>query len=99
MRKNISGPRKVVNWSATGSGVLSAGFSSAGLGSAISVVGLPASIPLGGVGGAFALVSSGLIVASKKLDSKIKKHQEIVTLAIAKRRHGLSPSFKSAFRQ
>jgi len=26
-----------------------------------------------------------LIVASKKLDSKIKKHQEIVTLAIAKR--------------
>ena len=26
-----------------------------------------------------------MIVASKKLDSKIKKHQEIVTLAIAKR--------------
>ena len=46
---------------------------------------LPASIPLGGVGGAFALASSGLIIASKKLDSKIKKHQEIVTLAIAKR--------------
>jgi len=60
-------------------------FSSASLGSALSVVGLPATIPLGGVGGAFALVSSGLIVASKKLDSKIKNHQEIVTLAIAKR--------------
>ena len=55
------------------------------MGSAISVVRLPASIPLGGVGGAFALLSSGLIVASKKLDSKIKKHREIVTLAIAKR--------------
>ena len=26
-----------------------------------------------------------MIIASKKLDSKIKKHQEIVTLAIAKR--------------
>ena len=52
---------------------------------ALSVVGLPATIPLGGVGGAFALASSGLIIASKKLDSKIKKHQEIVTLAIAKR--------------
>ena len=26
-----------------------------------------------------------MIVASKKLDSKIKKHQEIVTLAVAKR--------------
>ena len=40
---------------------------------------------LGGLGGGFALASSGLIIASKKLDSKIKKHQEIVTLAIAKR--------------
>ena len=48
-------------------------------------MGLPATIPLGGIGGAFALASSGLIIASKKLDSKIKKHQEIVTLAIAKR--------------
>ena len=47
-------------------------------------MGLPASIPLGGVGGAFALASSGLIIASKKLDSKIKKHREIVALAIAK---------------
>ena len=83
--KKYKRAKKAVNWSATGSGVLSFAFSSAGLGSAVSVVGLPASIPLGGVGGAFALLSSGLIVASKKLDSKIKKHREIVTLAIAKR--------------
>ena len=83
--KKYKRAKKVVNWSATGSGFLSAAFSSAGLGSAISVVGLPASIPLGGVGGCFALISSGLIVASKRLDSKIKKHREIVTLAIAKR--------------
>ena len=48
-------------------------------------MGIPAAISLGGVGGAFAFASSGLIIASKKLDSKIKKHQEIVTLAIAKR--------------
>ena len=47
-------------------------------------MGLPAAIPFGGVGGAFAAASAGLIIASKKLDSKIKKHQEIVTLAIAK---------------
>ena len=50
--------------------------SSASLASALSVVGLPAATPLGGVSGAFAAVSSGLIIASKK---------EIVTLAIAKR--------------
>jgi len=48
------------------------------------MVGLPATIPLGGVGGCFTLISSGLIIGSKKLDSKIKKHQEIVTHAIAK---------------
>ena len=74
-----------MNWAATSSGILSAGLSTASLCSAVSVVGLPASIPLGGVGGAFALASSGLIFASKKLDSKIKKHHEIATLAIAKR--------------
>ena len=83
--KKCKRAKKIVNWSTTGCGFLLAGFSTAGLGTALSIVGLPASIPLGGVGGAFALASSGLIVASKKLDSKIKKHQEIVTLAIAKR--------------
>ena len=30
-------------------------------------------------------LNTGLIIASKKLDYKIKKHQEIVMLAIAKR--------------
>ena len=77
--------RKLVNWGAAGSSVLSAAFSSASFGSAISIVGLPATIPLGDIGGGFALASTGLIVASKKLDSKIKKHQEIVTLGIVKR--------------
>ena len=83
--KKYKRAKKFVNWSAAGSSGLSFVFSSASFGSALSVVGLPATIPLGGVGGAFAFLSSGLIVASKKLDSKIKKHQEIVTLAIAKR--------------
>ena len=83
--KKYKRAKKIVNWSATGSGLLSAGLSTASLGSALSVVGLPASITLGGVGGTLALASSGLIIASKKLDSKIKKHREIVALAIAKR--------------
>jgi len=72
-------------WSAAGPSVLSATFSTASFGSAISVVGLPATVPLGSVCGCFALVSSGLIVASRKLKTKIKKHQEIMTLAITKR--------------
>ena len=85
LRKNISGARKVVNWSATGTGLISAACSTASFGSALSVIGIPVAIPLGSVGGTLALASSGLIMASKKLDSKIKKHHEIATLAIAKR--------------
>ena len=83
--KKYKPAKKVAIWSAAGSSIISTAFSSASLGSALSVVGLPAAIPLGGVGGAFTLASSGLIITSKKLDSKIKKHQEIVTLAIAER--------------
>ena len=83
--KKYKRAKKVTNWSATGSSIISTVLSRASLGSALSVVGLPAAIPLGGVGGAFAAASSGLIIVSKKLDSKIKKHQEIVALAIAKR--------------
>ena len=82
--KKYKRAKKVAHWSAAGCSIFSIVVSSAGLASALSVVGLPAAIPLGGVGGAFAAASSGLIIASKKLESKIKKHQEIVTLAIAK---------------
>ena len=82
--KKYKRAKKVTNWCAVGSTVFSTAVSSASLASALSVVGLPAAIPLGGVGGAFALASSGLLVTSKKLDSKIRKHQAIVTLAIAK---------------
>ena len=83
--KKYKRTRKFVNWGAAGSSVLLAAFSSASFGSALSVVGLRAAVPLGGAGGCFALISSALIVASKKLNSKIKQHQEITTLAIAKR--------------
>ena len=83
--KKYKRAKKAANWIAAGSGAISTLLSSASLASALSIVGLPAAIPLGGVGGAFAAASSGLIIASKKLDSKIKKHQELVTLAIAER--------------
>ena len=90
--------KKVPNWSAAGSSIISTAFSSTSLASALSVVGLPAAIPLRGVGGAFAAASSGLIIPSKKLDLKIKKHQEIVTRH-RKTRHSLQASFKGPCRQ
>ena len=83
--KKYKRAKKVANWSAAVSTIISTAVSSASLASALSVVGLPAAIPLGGVGGVFALASSGMIIASKKLDLKIKKHEKIVSLAIAKR--------------
>ena len=83
--KKYKRAKKTTNWIAAGSGLISAACSSGSFGSALSVVGIPAAIPLGGLSVLFALASSGLIFASKKLDSKINKHQEIVTLAIAKR--------------
>jgi len=45
--KKYKRAKKIVNWSAAGSSVLSAAFSSASFGSALymSVVGLPASVP------------------------------------------------------
>ena len=82
--KKYKRAKKAANWISAGCGMFSTLLSSASLASALSIVGLPAAVPLGGVSGAFAAASSGLIIA-KKLDSKIKKHQEIVTLAIAKR--------------
>ena len=82
--KKYKRAKKIVNCSATGTGLISAACSTASFGSALSVIGIPVAIPLGGVGGTFALASSGLIFVSKKLDSKIKKHHEIATLAIAK---------------
>ena len=75
--KNINVQKKL-STGVPSSSVLSAAFSGASFGSTLSVVGLPATILLGGIGGAFTLASSGLIIASIKLDSKIKKHQEIV---------------------
>ena len=83
--KKYKRAKKMVNWGATGTGLISAACSTASFGSALSVIGIPVAIPLGGVGGTLALASSGLIFASKKLDSKIKKHHEIATLALAKR--------------
>ena len=59
--KKYKRAKKVANWSATGSTIISTAVSSASLASALSVVGLPAAIPLGGVGGAFALASSSSV--------------------------------------
>lgn len=71
--KKYKWAKNVINWSTGGSSFLSVAFLSARSGSALSVVGLRATIPLNLVGVRFARVSSDLIISGKKLDSKIKK--------------------------
>ena len=82
--KKYKRAKPVANRLAGGSGVLSAATSSASLGTALSIIGIPAAVPLGAVGGCFALASPRFFVAGKKIDAKIKKHHETVTLALAK---------------
>ena len=83
--KKYKRAKTICNWSAGGSGLISAAASSASLGTALSIIGLPATIPLIAVIGCTALASSGFVVGAKKLDAKLKKHNEIVTLALAER--------------
>ena len=47
--------------------------SSASLGTALSIVGLPAAVPLASASGCFALASSGLVVCGKKIGNKAEK--------------------------
>ena len=56
--KKYKRAKKVVNLSTAGSSVLSPAFSSVSFGFALSVLGLPATIPLAGFGGSFAIASS-----------------------------------------
>ena len=83
--KKYKRAKTITNWFASGCGVISAVASSASLGTALSTVGLPATSPLVAVSGCFALASRWLIVGGKKLDAKLKKHNELVTLALPKR--------------
>ena len=85
VRKKYKRAKTFVNRVAGVSGSLSGLASSAGLVSALSGIGIPIAVPLGVVGGLFSVVFSGLIVAGKKLDKKMAKHREVVTLALAKR--------------
>ena len=50
----------------------------------LTAIGLVASVSLGGIAGVFALSLAAMVGASKKIKSKITKHQYFVTLAVVK---------------
>ena len=70
--------------SAFGLGSLSAGLSSATLATALTGFGIVASPALAGITTVFGLLSTGFTVVSKRLETKVTKHEKIYTLALAK---------------
>ncbi|KAL9955279.1 hypothetical protein ACROYT_G036581 [Oculina patagonica] len=66
-------------------GGLSSVLSASSLGTAVTVVGLPVSVPLAACAAITGVLSAAFTGASKKLEPKIMKNNEITSLAVAKR--------------
>lgn len=83
--KKYQKAKTILHYMAVGSGAISGVLSSASVASALTGIGLIASVPLGIVAAIFGISSASLTGVCKKLEPKKLKHREIVTLAIAKR--------------
>ncbi|KAJ7358942.1 hypothetical protein OS493_020785, partial [Desmophyllum pertusum] len=83
--KKYKKAHSVVNGFAVGLGSIAAGLSTAGLTTAISGVGILATIPLASIAALFGFSSAGLTAFGKKLQTKVTKHEKICTLAITKK--------------
>lgn len=82
--KKYKKAHSIVHGSAIGLGSIAAGLSSAGLATALTGIGVIASVPLAGIAGLGGFSSAGLTAFSKKLETKTKKHEKIQMLAVAK---------------
>ena len=74
----------VAHGSAIGLGALTAFLSAAGIATAVSGIGASVGIPTGGVAALTSVSFTGLTAFSKKLQTKLRKHEQIYTLAISK---------------
>ncbi|KAJ7385156.1 hypothetical protein OS493_017533 [Desmophyllum pertusum] len=88
--KKYKKAHSVVNGFAVGLGSIAAGLSTAGLTTAISGVGILATIPLASIAALFGFSSAGLTAFGKKLQTKVTKHEKICTLAITKKNSALA---------
>ena len=84
MLKKHKKARKATSYVVAGLGVATTALSSSAVASALSGVGIIASVPLGVVGGLCGIVSTVLMGASKKLEKKVNKHSRLSSLAAAK---------------
>ena len=83
--KKYKRSHSMAHTSAVGLGSLSVGLSSGALATALTGFGIIASPALAGVATLCGLVSVGFAAVSKRLNRKVAKHENIYTLALAKR--------------
>ena len=84
VRKKYNRTRNVFAQVGAGTGFSSVILSVGGLGTGLTGVRLPIVISLGALGGIFGLASIGCGLASKRLSSKVSKHEQTAALARAK---------------
>ena len=82
--KKYKKAQKATSYAVAGLGIATTALSSGAVASALTGVGIIASVPLGVVGGVCGIVSTVLMGASKKLEKKVNKHSRLSSLAAAK---------------
>ena len=82
--KKYKRTKTIINYASFSAGGISGFLSAGGVAAAFSVIGAPASIPIGCVASLFGLTAAGLTGFYKKLEPKLIKHCKIMTLALSK---------------
>ena len=82
--KKYKRTKTIINYAGFSAGGISGFLSAGGVAAAFTVIGAPASIPIGCVASLFGLTAAGLTGFYKKLEPKLIKHCKIMTLALSK---------------
>ena len=82
--KKYKHTKTIINYTSFCAGGISGFLSAGGVAAAFTVIGAPASIPIGCVASFFGLTAAGLTGFYKKLEPKLIKHCKIMTLALSK---------------
>ena len=82
--KKYKRTKTIINYASFSAGGISGFLSAGGVAAAFTVIGAPASIPIGCVASLFGLTAAGLTGFYKKLEPKLIKHCKIMTLALSK---------------
>ena len=82
--KKYKRTKTIINYASFSAGGISGFLSAGGVAAAFTVIGAPATIPIGCVASLFGLTAAGLTGFYKKLEPKLIKHCKIMTLALSK---------------